>query len=100
MSFLSGSWLVLSRCDLLLLSGFLPPPFPFPPVGASWNGRKLAIRKEVTKSPEYENVFAEATRSWRFTIFIGAWDVARVVIDVDAESDLVVEAARVEDTDR
>lgn len=54
----------------------------------------------MTKSPEYENVFAEATRSWRFTILIEAWDVARVVIDVDAEANLVVEAARVEDTNR
>ena len=54
----------------------------------------------MTKRPEYENVFAEATRSWRFTIFIEAWDEARVVTDVDAEVTLVVEAARVEDTDR
>lgn len=95
MSCLSGSWFALSRCALLLLSVFLPPPFPFPPVGANWNGRKLAIKNEVTKRPEYENVFAEATRNWRFTTPIGALDLAREVVDVDAERDLVVDAARV-----
>lgn len=92
--------MALSRCALLLLSGFFPPLFPFPPVGASWNGRKLAIKNEVTKRPEYENVFAEATRNWRFTAPIGALDMAREAVDVDAERDLMVEAARVEVTNR
>lgn len=99
-SCLSGSWFALSRCALLLLSGFLFPPFPLPAVGASWNGRKLAIRKEVRKRPEYEKVFAEATRNWRFTILIGAWDMVADALDVALERDLVVDAARVGATDR
>ena len=87
--------MALSRRLLFLSSGFLAPPFPLPPVGASWNGRKLAIKNEVTKRPEYENVFAETMRNWCFTTLIGALDMTLGAVDVDVERDLVVDAARV-----